>query len=461
MTSPLSSIFTFTSPAVKRLLGWKQGDEEEKWAEKAVDSLVKKLKKKKGALEDLEKALSCKDPHTKCVTIQRSLDGRLQVSHRKGLPHVIYCRVWRWPDLQSHHELKPLDTCEYPFSAKQKEVCINPYHYRRVESPVLPPVLVPRYSEYPTHGALPPFQQIPEPSMPHNITYPFPQQHSPQTPGSGPGSPFGLPADTPPPAYQAHDDNQNNQNGPQPMDTNLQPNPAHSGPPLPNPAFSLSKLGPRMPGQRLPIGVDKQPVNYQEPHYWCNIVYYELNNRVGEQFQASSNSIVVDGFTDPSRTDRFCLGLLSNVNRNSTIENTRRHIGRGVHLYYVGGEVYAECLSDSSIFVQSRNCNYSHGFHPTTVCKIPPNCSLKIFNNQEFAALLSQSVNHGFEAVYELNKMCIIRMSFVKGWGAEYHRQDVTSTPCWIELHLNGPLQWLDKVLTQMGSPMNPISSVS
>ena len=43
-----------------------------------------------------------------------------QVSHRKGLPHVIYCRVWRWPDLQSHHELKALDFCKYPFNAKHK-----------------------------------------------------------------------------------------------------------------------------------------------------------------------------------------------------------------------------------------------------------------------------------------------------------------------------------------------------
>ena len=90
------------------------GDEEEKWAEKAVDALVKKLKKNKGAIEELERALSCGETQqSKCVTILRSLDGRLQVSHRKGLPHVIYCRVWRWPDLQSHHELKPLPFCRY------------------------------------------------------------------------------------------------------------------------------------------------------------------------------------------------------------------------------------------------------------------------------------------------------------------------------------------------------------
>ena len=55
-------------------------------AEKAVDVLVKKLKKTPGSIEELERALSGTIPiaDTKCVTIPRSLDGRLQVSHRKG-----------------------------------------------------------------------------------------------------------------------------------------------------------------------------------------------------------------------------------------------------------------------------------------------------------------------------------------------------------------------------------------
>ncbi|XP_055527861.1 protein mothers against dpp [Wyeomyia smithii] len=426
--SSLSSFFSFTNPAVKKLLGWKQGDEQENWAEKAVESLVKKLKKQKGALEDLERALSNPGQPSKCVTIARSLDGRLQVSHRKGLPHVIYCRVWRWPDLQSHHELKAIETCQFPFGSKQKEVCINPHHYNRVESPVLPPVLVPRHSEFAPGHPLIPFHQATEHNIAQNASYTSSGFSRPNS-----HSPFGSLLDMPPPAYSPSED------GSSIAGTN-------------NSQMSTNQM----------YG-EVTSVKYQEQPSWAKVTYYELNSRVGEMFHCSSTSIVIDGFTNPSNnnSDRFCLGQLSNVNRNSTIENTRRHIGKGVHLCYVAGEVYAECLSDSAIFVQSRLCNHHHGFHHSTVCKILPGCSLKIFNNKEFAQLLTESLNHGFEAVYELTKMCTIRMSFVKGWGGEYHRLDVTSTPCWIEIHLNGPLQWLDDVLSQMGSPHNAISSVS
>uniref|UniRef100_A0A8C2DDV4 Mothers against decapentaplegic homolog n=1 Tax=Cyprinus carpio TaxID=7962 RepID=A0A8C2DDV4_CYPCA len=427
------SILPFTPPIVKRLLGWKKGEQngqEEKWCEKAVKSLVKKLKKT-GQLEELEKAITTQNINTKCITIPRyillstaslftfslsekSLDGRLQVSHRKGLPHVIYCRLWRWPDLQSHHELRAVDLCEFAFHTKKDEVCVNPYHYQRVETPVLPPVLVPRHADISTD--FPPLDDF----IPENTIFPAGiEPPSNYIPVQGFSCSFTLSlfctcfvTDT----------------------------------------FSCSSV----------CVLDLQPVTYCESAFWCSISYYELNQRVGETFHASQPSLTVDGFTDPSNAERFCLGLLSNVNRNAAVELTRRHIGRGVRLYYIGGEVFAECLSDSAIFVQSPNCNQRYGWHPATVCKIPPGeLPDSIFNNQEFAALLAQSVNQGFEAVYQLTRMCTIRMSFVKGWGAEYRRQTVTSTPCWIELHLNGPLQWLDKVLTQMGSPNLRCSSVS
>lgn len=72
----------------------------------------------------------------------------------------------------------------------------------------------------------------------------------------------------------------------------------------------------------------------QEQPYWASIAYYELNSRVGEVFHCQSPLIFVDGFTNPTshNLNRFCLGQLSNVNRNPTIENTRRLIGRGEFL---------------------------------------------------------------------------------------------------------------------------------
>ena len=471
---------SFSLPVVKKLLSYKKGteeDDEEKWSEKAVKSLVKKLKKS-GGLSELEKAITSEGKIlTSCVTIARSLDGRLQVSHRKGLPHVIYCRLWRWPDLQNHHELKAIESCQFAFNLKRDDVCINPYHYVRVETPVLPPVLVPTNIQHTIPASLPPlddtvpengglcsssdppaslFPETPPPAYGETeytstLSSPAPSQST----YSGIGSPLlsptssypaSVPSPYPPSAHSAA--------SPYPSGSNSLPSPyAPSSSSVPSPYPSS------LQSTSSPSPSDFQAVTYCEPQSWCSVNYYEMKNRVGEVFNAYKPSLTIDGGTDPSSPERFCLGLLSNVNRDSVIEQTRRHIGQGVRLFYVGGEVWAECLSDSSIFVQSPNANLRQGWHPATVCKIPPGCHLNIFNNQDFARRLAESVHLGFEAVYQLTKMCTIRISFVKGWGAEYRRPTVTSTPCWIEIHLNGSFQWLDKVLTQMGSPEGLIRS--
>jgi hypothetical protein len=166
---------SFTPPVVKRLLGWKKGtDADDKWCEKAVKSLVKKLKKS-GALEELERAISSQNHNTKCVTIPRIRPaaelGNVQ-QQRKGLPHVIYCRLWRWPELQSHHELRPLDNCEYAYTLKKEEVCVNPYHYTRIESPALPAILVPRHTLSDENNLFPHSLEDLSTSVPENTSFP-------------------------------------------------------------------------------------------------------------------------------------------------------------------------------------------------------------------------------------------------------------------------------------------------
>ena len=111
--------------------------ELEVFARKATESIVKKLKKNPNELESLIIAVTSQGKQlSRCVTLQRTMDGRLQVGEKKDFPHVIYTRLWRFPDVHKM-ELKHVEYCRYGYDLKNNKVCVNPYHYEKVQPPGL------------------------------------------------------------------------------------------------------------------------------------------------------------------------------------------------------------------------------------------------------------------------------------------------------------------------------------
>lgn len=157
-------------------------------------------------------------------------------------------------------------------------------------------------------------------------------------------------------------------------------------------------------------------------------------------------------------------------------------IGKGVQLDLRGeGDVWVRCLSEHSVFVQSYYLDGEAGRCPgDAVHKIYPSAYIKVFDLRQCyrqmkqkahsaqaaaaaqaaavvsgvgpGALLPQMEQVSF-GVDDLRRLCILRLSFVKGWGPDYPRKSIKETPCWIEIHLHRALQLLDEIL--IGMPIN------
>ncbi|MEQ2194312.1 Mothers against decapentaplegic 4, partial [Xenoophorus captivus] len=113
------------------------------------------------------------------------------------------------------------------------------------------------------------------------------------------------------------------------------------------------------------------------------------------------------------------------------------------------GDVWVRCLSDHAVFVQSYYLDREAGRAPgDAVHKIYPSAYIKV--RQEHILLLQGLSAAAGIGVDDLRRLCILRMSFVKGWGPDYPRQSIKETPCWIEIHLHRALQLLDEVLHTM-----------
>lgn len=109
----------------------------------------------------------------------------------------------------------------------------------------------------------------------------------------------------------------------------------------------------------------------------------------------------------------------------------------GLTLSQEADGVWAYNRSDSPIFVNSPTLDDPES-RTLLVYRVPPGFCLNIFDRAKNLQLPYGGGGGAGAGGFASGPVDInsVRISFAKGWGPKYSRQEVTSCPCWLEVHL-------------------------
>ncbi|RLU16074.1 hypothetical protein DMN91_011832 [Ooceraea biroi] len=173
---------------------------------------------------------------------------------------------------------------------------------------------------------------------------------------------------------------------------------------------------------------------------WCTLAYWELGGRVGRLYPVEPSTVnVFDSLHDG---DGLCLATLAeNHNAPPAVQRTRSKIGLGLTLSQEADGVWAYNRSENPIFVNSPTLDDPES-RTLLVYRVSPGFCLNIFDRSKIAKMQlpyggsgggGQAAGFVASGPVDINS---VRISFVKGWGPKYSRQEVTSCPCWLEVLL-------------------------
>ncbi|XP_075548787.1 mothers against decapentaplegic homolog 6-like [Dermacentor variabilis] len=296
----------------------------------------------------------------------------VKLLHEVVAPHVLCCRLWRWPQLRHDYELRRLPWCA---DASPPKVCCNPYHWSIVQKPESPP---PPYS----------LQTLEESYLPIESSPPPP--YSFQSMADACSSPFGYSATTPV------------------VDCTAGPVGEASG-------------DDGEPWCRIAYWELNERVGdlYSVQRPWLHVTFDECAPSSAREEALRLHSLAGRS-SSPGAPCKEELDV---------VRTTRAKIGQGLTLLHERDGVWLYNRSQHAVFVASPTLDV-----PTvrnlTVFKVLPGYCLRVFD-WERARFYRSIPSVSWDGPYAPN---VARISFVKGWGPNYVRQVVTALPCSLEL---------------------------
>lgn len=165
------------------------------------------------------------------------------------------------------------------------------------------------------------------------------------------------------------------------------------------------------------------------------MAYWELSIRIGKLLPITPTSI--DIFQDLAQGGGVSLDALHRTHPpvSSSVGSVRSKIGAGVVLSKEGEKVWLFNRSERDVFVSSYFLN-SHrtDTHTWRVCKVTPGYAVLVYDYSSISDQPCKQSSAVWEGPTDLHS---VHISFIKGWGGAYSRQNILNCECWLEILMN------------------------